>query len=272
VHDLPGVGQGLQDHLAVHVQHRCLQPVSLSSIRSKSKWPGLVLDAVLFGRGAATRNPMQAGGFVSSDFAEGEPDLMFLLAPLAMHSADESVEVGAHGYQMHVGVMQSEARGSVSIVSPDPEVHPRIVLNFLTESKDEDRWINGIRKARELLGQPAFHELDAGETLPGPSVQSDEEIIAWVRRTARAGLHVACSLRMGRDEQSVIDPDTMRVHGIDGLRVVDASVMPSLTNANTLAPSMMIAEKSADVILGATPLPPEQQSGSSTGAGTRLGS
>ena len=272
VHDLPGVGQGLQDHLAVHVQHRCAQPVSLSSIRNKSKWPGLVLDAVLFGRGAATRNPMQAGGFVSGDFAEGEPDLMFLLAPLAMHSADESVEVGAHGYQMHVGVMQSDARGSVSIVSPDPEVHPRIVLNFLTGSKDEDRWVNGIRKARELLGQPAFHELDAGETLPGPAVQSDEEIIAWVRRTARAGLHVACSLRMGRDEHSVIDPDTMRVHGIDGLRVVDASVMPSLTNANTLAPSMMIAEKSADIILGATPLPPEQPSGSWTGAGTRLGS
>jgi choline dehydrogenase len=260
VHDLRGVGRGLQDHLAVHVQHRCAQPVSLSTLRDKSKWPGLMLDAVLFGRGAATRNPMQAGGFVSSDFADGEPDLMFLLAPLAMHSAGDSVDVSAHGYQMHVGVMQSEARGSVSIASPHPGVHPRIVLNFLTGQKDEERWVNAIRRARELLGQPAFQGLDAGETLPGPSVRSDEEILAWVRRTARAGLHVACSLGMGRGEHSVIDPDSMRVHGLDGLRVVDASVMPSLTNANTLAPSMMIAEKSADIILGNTPLPPEEPS------------
>jgi choline dehydrogenase len=258
VHHLPGVGESLQDHLAVHVQHTCLQPVSMSSIRNKAKWPGVVLDALVRGKGPGTRNPMQAGGFVCSDFADGEPDLMFLLAPLAMHSADDSVDVSAHGYQMHVGVMQSKARGSVKITSPIPTVHPRIVLNFLSDQLDEKRWVNGIERARELLGQPAFRHLDGGETLPGPGVRTGDEILAWVRRTARAGLHVACSAPMGRGELAVVDPDTMRVHGVEGLRVVDASVMPSLTNANTLAPTMMIAEKAADIIIGTGPLEPKE--------------
>jgi choline dehydrogenase len=159
---------------------------------------------------------------------------------------------------MHVGVMQSKARGSVKIASPIPALHPKIVLNFLSDPKDRDRWVNGIQRARHLLGQPAFRDLDGGETLPGPGVRGDEETIAWVRRTARVGLHVACSAPMGRGELAVVDPDTMRVHGVEGLRVVDASVMPSLTNANTLAPTMMIAEKAADIIIGNTPLPPTE--------------
>jgi choline dehydrogenase len=258
VHHLPGVGESLQEHLAVHVQHRCTQPVSMSDIRNKAKWPGVVLDALVFGKGPGSRNPMQAGGFICSDYADGEPDLMFLLAPLAMHSADESVEVSAHGYQMHVGVMRSEARGSVKIASPIPAVHPKIVLNFLSDPMDEKRWVNAIQRARHLLGQPAFRDLDGGETLPGPHVRTDEEIMAWVRRIGRVGYHVACSAAMGRGELAVVDPDTMRVHGVEGLRVVDASVMPSLTNANTLAPTMMIAEKAADIIIGNTPLPPKE--------------
>ncbi|GAA0897245.1 choline dehydrogenase [Pseudonocardia zijingensis] len=259
VHHLPGVGESLQEHLAVHVQHKCIQPVSMSDIRNKAKWPGVVLDALVFGKGPGTRNPMQAGGFVRSDFAEGdEPDLMFLLAPLAMNSSEESVEVTAHGYQMHVGVMRSEARGSVKIASPIPAVHPKILVNFLSDPKDRPRWINALQRARHLLGQPAFRDLDGGETLPGPGVRSDEEIMAWVRRTGRVGYHPACTAAMGRGEMSVVDPDTMRVHGVDGLRVVDASVMPSLTNANTLAPTMMIAEKSADIILGNARLLPRR--------------
>lgn len=260
VHHLPGVGEQLQEHLAVHVQHRCIQPVSMSEIRDKKKWPGVVLDALLFGKGPGTRNPMQAGGFVRSEYAEGdEPDLMFLLAPLAMNSADESVEVTAHGYQMHVGVMRSESRGSVKITSPIPAVHPKIVCNFLSDPMDRPRWIDAIKKARHLLGQPAFRNLDGGETLPGPHVRTDDEIMAWVRRTGRVGYHPACTAAMGRGELAVVDPDTMRVHGLEGLRVVDASVMPSLINANTLAPTMMIAEKAADIIIGNPPLPPARQ-------------
>jgi choline dehydrogenase len=259
VHHLPGVGERLQEHLAVHIQHRCIEPVSMSDIRNKVKWPGVVLDALVFGKGPGTRNPMQAGGFVRSDVAEGgEPDLMYLLAPLAMNSSDESVEVTAHGYQMHVGVMRSESRGSVKIASPVPAVHPKIVANFLSDPKDRDRWINAVERGRHLLGQPAFRHLDGGETLPGPGVRTGEEIMAWVRRTGRVGYHPSCTAAMGRGEMAVVDPDTMRVHGLDGLRVVDASVMPSLTNANTLAPTMMIAEKSADIILGNAPLPPKR--------------
>lgn len=258
VHHLPGVGESLQEHLAVHVQHRCTQPVSMSDIRNKSKWPGVVLDALVFGKGPGTRNPMQAGGFVRSDFAEGaEPDLMFLLAPLAMNSSEESVEVSAHGYQMHVGVMRSESRGSVKIASPIPAVHPKILVNFLSDPKDRDRWVNAIQRARDLLGQPAFRDLDGGETIPGAHVRTDEEIMAWVRRNGRVGYHPSCTAAMGRGEMAVVDPDTLRVHGLDGLRVVDASIMPSLTNANTLAPTMMIAEKAADIIAGKGPLPPK---------------
>ena len=258
VHHLPGVGESLQEHLAVHVQHKCTQPVSMSGLRNKARWPGVVRDALVFGKGPGARNPMQAGGFVCSDFADGEPDLMFLLAPLAMNSADESVEVSAHGYQMHVGVMRSEARGSVKIASPIPAVHPKIVLNFLSDPMDQKRWVNAIERARHLLGQPAFRHLDGGETLPGPRVRTAAEIMAWVRRVGRVGYHVASSAPMGRGELAVVDPDTMRVHGVDGLRVVDASVMPSLTNANTLAPTMMIAEKAADIIIGNTPLQPKE--------------
>jgi choline dehydrogenase len=260
VHHLPGVGESLQEHLAVHVQHQCAQPVSMAELRNKAKWPGIVLDAVLFGKGAGARNPMQAGGFVRSDFAEDEPDLMFLFVPLAMQSAEESIDVSAHGYQMHVGVMRSAARGSVKIISRSPEVHPRIVVNFLTDPMDAKRWVNAVERARDLLGQPAFREFDAGETIPGPLVRTEEEILAWVRRVGRVGYHPACSARMGRDELAVVDPDTMRVHGLDGLRVVDASVMPSLTNANTLAPTMVIAEKAADIIMGNTPLAPQEPS------------
>jgi choline dehydrogenase len=157
-------------------------------------------------------------------------------------------------------VMQSKARGSVKIVSRSPEAHPRILMNFLSDPMDEKRWVDAIRKARHLLGQPAFREFDVGETLPGPHLRSDEEILAWVRRVGRTGYHPTCSAPMGRDDLAVVDPDTMRVYGLDGLRVVDASVMPSLTNANTLAPTMMIAEKAADVILGNTPMAPEAPS------------
>ncbi|OLT22072.1 hypothetical protein BJF78_33440 [Pseudonocardia sp. CNS-139] len=152
-------------------------------------------------------------------------------------------------------------------MSRDPAAHPEIVINFLTGTKDKARWVEAIRRARALLGQPAFAHLDAGETLPGPDVDTDEEILDWVRRTARTGYHLACSARMGRGPDAVVDPDTMLVHGLEGLAVVDASVMPSLTNANTLAPTMMIAEKAADIILGNTPLPAEEPEGTTSAGG-----
>jgi choline dehydrogenase len=257
VHDLPGVGESLQDHLAVHLQHLCREPVSMAPVRRKVNWPGIVAEALLLGSGPGSRNPMQAGGFVRSTPDQSHPDLMFLLAPLAMHSSERSIPVGEHGYQMHVGVMRSSARGSVRITSPEPSQHPAIRLNFLSGAEDRRRWVDAVHIGRELLAQPAMDRLNGGESLPGPEVRSDDEVVDWVTRTARAGLHLACSARMGTDEGAVVDPTTLRVRGLDGLRIVDAAIMPSLTNANTYAPVLMLAEKAADMILGNSPLPAE---------------
>ena len=254
---LPGVGQDLQDHLAVHIQHRCAKPVSWSPVRRKINWPWIAARALLWGTGPGAFNPMQAGGFVRSTPEVETPDLMFLMAPLVMHSGAGSIDVREHGYQMHVGVMRPAARGCVRIVSRSPQTHPAIRLNFLTTVAERTAWVAALRRARELLGQPAFEEFDAGETVPGPNVRTDEEILEWVAANARSGLHPACSARMGVDEGAVVDPTSMRVYGVEGLRVVDASAMPALINANPYAAVLMLAEKAADLILGNTPLAPE---------------
>ncbi|GAA0905230.1 choline dehydrogenase [Pseudonocardia zijingensis] len=257
VHDLPGVGRSLQDHLAVHIQHTCLQPVSMAAVRRKSRWPGIVAEALLFGRGPGAWNPMRVGGFARSSPDQSHPDLFFVLAPLAMQSEERSMPVDQHGYQMHVEVMRSEARGSTLIRSADPAAHPAVRLEFLSGPEDRTRWLAAVRTARELLAQPAMSHLDGGEWLPGADVRTDDEVMEWVARTAQPGLHLSCSARMGTDDGAVLDPATMRVRGLDGLRVVDAAAFPSITNANTYAPALMIAEKAADIVLGNTPLAPE---------------
>ncbi|OLT02163.1 choline dehydrogenase [Pseudonocardia sp. CNS-004] len=257
IHHLPGVGESLQDHLAVHIQHAGTAPVSLASVRNKAHWPKIITEALVRGTGPGAWNPMQAGAFVRSALAGDHPDIFFVLAPLLMQSEEESSPVDQHGYQLHVEVMRSEARGSVKIVSPDPTAHPTLRLNYLTGADDRPRWLDAVRIAREVLGQPAMAALGGSEWLPGPTVRTDDEVMDWIARTARTGLHLSCSARMGTDDGAVLDPATMRVRGLEGLRVVDASSMPSITNANTYAPTMMLAEKAADMILGNTPLPPQ---------------
>jgi choline dehydrogenase len=152
--------------------------------------------------------------------------------------------------------MYSDARGSVKITSKDPRVHPALRFNYLSTEQDRREWLEAVHAARTILTQPAFGPFNAGELSPGPSVETDEEILDWVARDAETALHPSCTCRLGLDELSVIDPATMRVHGLDGLRVVDASVFPYVTNGNIYAPVMMVAEKSADIILGNTPLAP----------------
>jgi choline dehydrogenase len=149
--------------------------------------------------------------------------------------------------------MYSDARGSVKIVSMDPRVHPALRFNYLSTDQDRREWVEAVRTARHILTQPAFDAFNGGELSPGPGVESDEEILDWVARDAETALHPSCTCRMGTDETSVVDPATMRVHGVDGLRVVDASVMRYVTNGNIYAPVMMVAEKAADLILGKTP-------------------
>jgi choline dehydrogenase len=153
--------------------------------------------------------------------------------------------------------MYSDARGSLTLATTDPHDHPALRFNYLSTDQDRREWVEAIRVARRILGQPAMAAFDGGETSPGPSVETDEEILDWVARDAETALHPSCTARMGTDGASVVDPLTMRVHGVAGLRVVDASVMPYVTNGNIYAPVMMLAEKAADLIKGDTPLAPD---------------
>ena len=254
---LPGVGQALQDHLAVHTQHACSVPVSDAAAKSRRNWPKIVSQALVLGSGPGANNPLQAVGFARSAEDEPSPDLMYMFAAIPMHSEQKALGKRDHGYQLHVGVMRSQARGSVTIRSTDPRRAPAIRVNYLSAPDDRRRWLAAVRVARELCAQPAFAPYDAGEILPGPEVRTDDQVMDWVERTAQTGLHPACTARMGQDGQAVVDPRDLRVHGVEGLRVVDASVLPSLTNANTYAPVMMVAERAADMVLGNTPLAPE---------------
>jgi choline dehydrogenase len=253
--DVPGVGENLQDHLEVYVQYACTQPVSVQPALRWRNRPMVGARWLLTHTGPGATNHFEAGGFVRSNDRVAYPNLMFHFLPLAVRY-DGSAPASEHGYQVHVGPMNSDVRGSVRITSTDPRAHPALRFNYLSTKQDRREWLEAVRCARAILTQPAFDELNGGELSPGPSVESDEEILDWVARDAETALHPSCTCRMGTDDGSVVDPVSMRVHGLDGLRVVDASVMPHVTNANIYAPTMMIAEKAADMILGRAPLPP----------------
>jgi choline dehydrogenase len=255
VADLPGVGENLQDHLEVYVQHGCLQPVSVAPYL-KYRWRPWVGLLWLARRGPCATNHFEAGGFVRGNDDVAYPNLMIHFLPIAIRY-DGSMPAGGHGYQVHIGPMYSDARGSVKITSTDPRAHPALRFNYLSTDQDRREWVEAVGVARRILGQPAFKPFDAGEVSPGPEVRTPGEVLDWVGREAETALHPSCTCKMGTDPMSVVDPATMRVHGLDGLRVVDASVMPFVTNGNIYAPVMMVAEKAADLVLGDTPLPPE---------------
>jgi choline dehydrogenase len=255
VHDLPGVGENLQDHLEVYVQYACTQPVSMQPYLKWRYRPWIGAQWLFLRSGPGATNHFEAGGFVRGNDTVAYPNLMFHFLPIAVRY-DGSAPAGGHGYQVHVGPMYSDARGSVKIVSRDPRVHPALRFNYLSTEQDRREWVEAIRVARGILNQPALDPFNGGETSPGPSVETDEEILDWVAREGETALHPSCTARMGVDPMSVVDPASMRVHGLTGLSVVDASVMPYVTNGNIYAPVMMVAEKAADLILGNTPLAP----------------
>ena len=259
VQHLPGVGSNLQDHLEVYVQHGSREAVSMQP-HATQKWRRPYIGAQwLFLRGGpGATNHFEAGGFVRGDDNVAYPNLMFHFLPLAIRY-DGSAPAGGHGYQVHVGPMYSDARGTVRIRSTDPTRHPALIFNYLSTEQDRREWVEAITVARQILRQPAFERYDTGELSPGPNVATDEQILDWVGRDAETALHPSCTARMGTDieDGAVVDPETMRVHGVDGLRVVDASVFPFVTNANIYAPVIMVAEKAADLILGNAPLAPE---------------
>ena len=251
--DLPGVGENLQDHLEVYVQYACTQPVSMAPYLARWRRPWIGLQW-LFRQGPGASNHFEAGGFLSNNEVRW-PNLMFHFLPVAVRY-DGSVPAAGHGYQFHIGPMFSNSRGWVRIQSDDPFQKPKLLFNYLSTQEDRQEWTEAIAVARNIMNQPAFAPFNGGEVSPGPDVQGDVAVLDWVRKDAETALHPSCTARMGTDAMGVVDPSTMRVHGTQGLRVVDASVMPTLTNGNIYAPVMMTAEKSADLILENTPLPP----------------
>ncbi|MFY9914701.1 MAG: choline dehydrogenase [Nocardioidaceae bacterium] len=256
VHDSRGVGENLQDHLEVYIQYASKQPVSIApGLRWRNR-PKIGFDWLFFRKGLGATNHFEGGGFARSNEDVDYPNLMFHFLPVAIRY-DGSSPTKGHGYQVHIGPMYADTRGTVKITSKDPKKHPALLFNYLSTPTDRKEWVEAIRVARDILNQPAFVPYNDGELSPGPGVETDEEILEWVANDAETALHPSCSAKMGTDEMSVVDPLTMRVHGVDGLRVVDASVMPYVTNGNIYAPVMMLAEKAADLILGNTPLPVE---------------
>ena len=255
VADVPAVGANLQDHLEVYVQYACKQPVSMQPHLAKWRMPLIGLQW-LARRGPGATNHFEAGGFIRSNDDVAYPNLMFHFLPIAIRY-DGSVPEGGHGYQVHVGPMYSNSRGTVHIVSGDPRVKPALQFNYLSTDEDCREWVEAVRHARNILSQPAMDPFNGGEVSPGPEVSTDDEVLDWVRRDAETALHPSCTARMGLGDHSALHPDTLEVHGTRGLRVVDASSMPYVTNGNIYAPVMMLAEKAADLICGNTPLPAE---------------
>ncbi|HEY5224606.1 MAG TPA: choline dehydrogenase [Microbacteriaceae bacterium] len=253
--DLPGVGENLQDHLEVYIQHACLEPVTMQPYLAKRRYPMIGLQWMLFKSGPAASNHFEGGGFVRSNDDVAYPNLMFHFLPISVRYDGSGIDHN-HGYQVHVGPMYSDARGAVKITSRDPRKHPSIRFNYLSTDQDRREWVEAVRVARAILAQPAMNPYNGGETSPGSDVQTDQQILDWVARDAETALHPSCTAKMGpsSDPMAVTDPLTMRVHGTQGLRVVDASAMPYITNGNIYAPVMMLAEKAADLILEREPM------------------
>jgi choline dehydrogenase len=250
------VGENLQDHLEVYVQYASKLPVSVAPALKWRNRPMVGARWLLGRSGPGATNHFEGGGFVRSNDEVAYPNLMFHFLPIAIRY-DGSSPAGGHGYQVHIGPMYSDSRGTVKITSRDPAVHPALRFNYISTPNDRREWVEAIAITRDILSQPAFAPYNAGELSPGPAVSTDDQVLEWVRRDAETALHPSCTCKMGTGEDAVVDPASMAVHGLEGLRVVDASVMPYVTNGNIYAPVMMTAEKAADLILGNTPLAPE---------------
>ncbi len=250
VHDLPGVGENLQDHLEFYFQVACKEPVSLySSIKPLAR---LMIGArwVLSKDGLGATNHFESCGFIRSRAGVPYPDIQYHFLPMAV-AYDGSTLAKEHGFQAHVGPMRSKSRGWVRLKSADPLVKPRIFFNYLSHEDDLVEMRACVRLTREIFAQRAFDRYRGREIQPGEGVQSEADIDAFVRAKVESAYHPSCSCKMGaaEDRMAVVDPLT-QVHGLAALRVVDSSIMPSVTTGNLNAPTIMLAEKAADHILG----------------------
>ncbi|HTV95261.1 MAG TPA: choline dehydrogenase [Steroidobacteraceae bacterium] len=254
--ELPAVGHHLNDHPDIVIQHRCAQPVSIfTANRGFGKLAaGLRWFAGL--DGLASSNHFEAGGFIRSRPGIEHPDLQLTFMPLAIKPGTID-DVGMHSFQVHIDLMRPKSTGAVRIRSPDPAAAPSICFNYLTHPDDRADLRASVRLTREILGRPALAHYRGAELNPGESVQTQAQIDAWIRRNVETCYHPVGTCRMGRDPSDSAVDGECRVHGIEALRVVDASVMPSIVSGNTNAPTIMIAEKLSDLIRGREPLPPE---------------
>ncbi|CAM2823963.1 oxygen-dependent choline dehydrogenase [Pseudoalteromonas atlantica] len=251
-HHLPGVGQNLQDHLEFYFQYKCKQPITLNGklgLISKgligAKW-------LLTRKGLGATNHFESCAFIRSKPDVEWPDIQYHFLPAAMRYDGRSAFAG-HGFQVHVGHNKPKSRGSVTIQSANPEQPPKILFNYLQHKDDIEGFRACVRLTRDIIEQSAFDDYRNEEIQPGKHIQTDEEIDAFVRQAVESAYHPSCSCKMGEDDMAVVNSNT-QVHGIEGLRVVDSSIFPTVPNGNLNAPTIMVAEKAADLILGKTPL------------------
>ncbi len=254
---LPGVGENLQDHLEVYFQIKCKQSVTLNSKLGFINKALIGARWLLFKTGLGATNHFESCAFIRSRAGLRAPNLQYHFLPAAMRY-DGQAAVKGHGYQVHVGPNTPGSRGHVRIHSSDPNHHPEIKFNYLSTQQDIEDWRACIRLTREILAQNALNEFDNGEIQPGTGIVSDDAIDAWVRQNVESAYHPSCTCKMGADDDvmAVLNSEC-QVRGIQSLRVVDSSIFPSITHGNLNAPTMMVAEKAADLILGNRPLPTE---------------
>ena len=255
VHDLPGVGENLQDHLEFYFQIESKEPVTLYAVMNPVSKAMIGARWLLTKDGLGATNHFESCGFIRSRAGVRYPDIQYHFLPLAVAYDGSSLAEG-HGFQAHVGPMRSKSRGWVRLASPDPAVKPRILFNYLSHPDDMVEMRACVRLTREIFAQPAFDRYRGRELQPGEGVQTDAQIDEFVRKKVESAYHPSCSCKMGSpdDRMAVVDPEC-RVIGLDGLRVIDSSIMPSVTTGNLNAPTIMIGEKAADHVLGRPMLP-----------------
>ena len=255
--DLPGVGANLHDHLEIHVQHRSKQPVALNRYLRPHRMLAAGVEWFLFKSGVAARNQANVGAFLRSGGEAAQPDVQFHFFPVFFDGGNPTA--GTHGYRLGAGTARPTSRGRLTLTSSDPGAAPLIDPNYLATEEDLEGLRTAFALARETLAQGAFAPFDDGETDPGPQVRSKDEIETYIRRAAGSAYHPCGTCRMGpeHDRDTVVDPQG-RVRGIERLRIIDASIVPSIVSSNLNLPTMMIGEKLADSVLGRSPPPPAE--------------
>ena len=253
--DRPGVGRNLQDHLEVYFQQECLQPITLYAKLNPLSKALIGAQWLLFKTGDGATNHFESAAFVRSKAGVEYPDIQYHFLPVAIRY-DGKAAAKAHGFQAHVGPVRSKSHGWVRLRSADPKEHPVIRFNYMSEAEDWADFRHCIRLTREIFGQPAFDALRGREIAPGDHVRSDDDMDAFIRDAVESAYHPCGTCRMGRadDPMAVVDP-VCRVIGVEGLRLADSSIFPSIPNGNLNGPSIMVGEKAADHILGREPLP-----------------